>query len=360
MKKNAIVLLSIIMICVSVACRIIKTDGSLTLSNETPSETPLAESSSLTENVTHTACPQNYSPIPTKANESLVTSYSFEECAKVVLSLIPYYTGEDDPFLPEDADNNQVRYTTDGGICIGPELFAVDDDTIIIGSIAPMMYDLKIFENNRFVRHTICNTIDHKGSNFVVVADGVLYKEIVACSCDNGEHIMDTAMPFIGNYAALLYQNTVGAQQSNEGEPTFIVCESMGKEGNYLEEYEFYQLDRDFRVWHKTETVCWMLPEYDGSITTLILNSGIELLLPDVGYVLIGRSVNGDLFLNKKGTLEKLIKISPDGIITAEVEIPYGDEERWDQIITYQLAEDGAVYVAMSLKDRYVVWKLCI
>jgi hypothetical protein len=70
--------------------------------------------------------------------------------------------------------------------------------------------------------------------------------------------------------------------------------------------------------------------------------------------------VNGDLFLNKKGTLEKLIKISPDGIITAEVEIPYGDEERWDQIITYQLAEDGAVYVAMSLKDRYVVWKLCI
>ncbi|GEM_PF-6030317 len=298
-------------------------------------------------------------PTTVQTAEPVTVVLCFDKCAEEVLRLVPCYAGENNPYLPEDADNNAVRYCIDNGFYTGPEIFALDGDTIIVGHLAPTIYDLKVFKNGRFVRRVVCDGIDHNGSNFTVALGSVLFKEIGAFSLETGETIYDTTTPYIGNFAAFLYNCAVGAQHYDNGDPAFIVCETMGREGNYIEEYEFYRLSNDmYRIWHKSETICRMLPEANGTKTTLLLNNGKELILPDIGYILIGRDTEGNLYLNKIGETEKLLKIAADGQIASEVEIPYGDDDRWNPCIIYQLGADGSVYAAASLKDAYIVWKI--
>ena len=90
-----------------------------------------------------------------------------------------------------------------------------------------------------------------------------------------------------------------------------------------------------------------------------MLNNGKEVVLPGHGYAVIGKSAEGDLSLNymMEGRY-RLLRITQDGHIASEVEIPYDSEDFWDSKMLFQLGKDGAVYAAASLKDAYIVWRI--
>ena len=356
MKRFVIFALIVLVFCLAIACA----PNNDTSSSELP-ETTEALSGEETASVytiipTETAVNDIASPAPA---EIVTNVLSFDKCAEEVLRLTPCYSEDGSPYLPEDAANDVVRYVAADGTFFGPEIFAVDGNTIIVGNVAPMIYDVKVFANSNFVRRVICMDVDHNGSDLAVLSSGVMYKEIGAFSIETGELLSDTFTPYLGNFNAFLFQHAVSAQHYGQAqEPAFIICESMGKEGDYVEEYEIYRLNTDFMVWHKTETICRMLPAYDGSQTVLLMNSGKELTLPGSGYALIGVDSKSNLFLSKLGETEKLIKISSDVSTVSELEFPFGSDDQWDPVIRYQLGSDGAVYAAISLSDAYIVLKI--
>lgn len=285
---------------------------------------------------------------------------SFEECAEEVLRLVPRYTDES-PYLPEDALDNEVRYG-DVDFQDGPEIFAVYDDTIVVGNIAPRMYDLKVFKNGRFVRRVICDDINHDGGNAAVTDSMLLYKEIGVYSLETGELVQDTTTTYLMQPIPRDSHSSV-AQFTEQG-PSIIACVDKNSERLYYVccDHDFFRLDSDSGIWHKTETICREVVSYNDEFVRFILNNGKEIAFTWCwGNRLIGRNSDGDLFfMRDEGTSHRLIRVNSEGVFTAEVEIPIGHDDLWDNEIRCQLAADGSVYVAASLNDAYVVWRIGI
>ena len=368
MKKAITVILAIFLILSLAAC-----------ANETvnspeptgsPSEAPTPEP---TDAPTEAPTPTPTATIavteePTATPEPDTNVLSFEECAQEVLRLVPYYV--EDPYytLPEDAPDDSVRYAIIDAADRGPEIFAVYDNLVVVGTKSGGYFDLKIFDiaahkDYSFVRRITIK--DHPygvgvGTDVAVFHGNLLYTEYRVLNLETGELLYETTTTYSNPATTNSYAS--GAQLYYNGEhsfPALIVHESMGKEADYMEEYEFYQLDETFHVWHKTETICRIVSTADDSQTTLMLNNGKEVVLPGHGYAVIGKSAEGDLFLNymMEGRY-RLLRITQDGHIASEVEIPYDSEDFWDSKMLFQLGKDGAVYAAASLKDAYIVWRI--
>lgn len=301
-----------------------------------------------------TAVPETEAPTA----EPTPTILSFEECAEEVLRLVPLYTDES-PYLPEDAADNEVRYG-DVDFQDGPEIFAVYDDTIVVGNIAPMMYDLKVFKNGRFVRRVICGDINHDGGNFAVTDSMLLYKEIGVYSLETGELVQDTTTTYLMQPIPR-DAHSFAAQFTEQG-PSIIACVNKNSESPYdiCCDFDYFRLDSDSGIWHKTETICREVASFSDEVVRFILNNGKEIAFAWCwGNRLIGRNSDGDLFfLRDEGTAHRLIRVNPEGVFTAEVEIPIGHDDLWDNELRCQLAADGSVYVAASLNDAYVVWRI--
>ena len=239
---------------------------------------------------------------------------------------------------------------------------------VVVGTKSGGYFDLKIFDiaahkDYSFVRRITIK--DHPygvgvGTDVAVFSGYLLYTEYRVLNLETGELLYETTTTYSNPATTNSYAS--GAQLYYNGEhsfPALIVHESMGKEADYMEEYEFYQLDETFHVWHKTETICRIVSTADDSQTTLMLNNGKEVVLPGHGYAVIGKNAEGDLLLNymMEGRY-RLLRITQDGHIASEVEIPYDSEDFWDSKMLFQLGKDGAVYAAASLKDAYIVWRI--
>lgn len=293
---------------------------------------------------------------------------SFEECAQEVLRLVPYYVDDVYYELPEDAPDDSVRYAIIDAADRGPEIFAVYDNLVVVGTKTGGYFDLKIFDINAHKDYSFVRRITIKNHPYgvgvgtdVAVFDGnLLYTEYRVLNLETGELLYETTTTY--SNPAATYSHAEGAQLYYNGKyytEALIVYESLGKETDYTGEYELYQLDETFHVWHKTETLCRIGSTADGSQHILMLNNGKEVVLPGYGYGVIGKNAEGDLFLeHMMEGRHRLLRITQDGHIVSEVELPYDSEDFWDSKMLFQLGEDGAVYAAASLKDAYVVWRI--
>ncbi|MDD7489313.1 MAG: hypothetical protein PUK25_06495, partial [Clostridiales bacterium] len=138
MKKAITVILAIFLILSLAAC------ANETVNSPEPTGSP---SEAPTPEPTDESTPTPTATIavteePTPTPEPGTNVLSFEECAQEVLRLVPYYVEDVYYTLPEDAPDDSVRYAIIDAADRGPEIFAVYDNLVVVGTKSGGYFDL--------------------------------------------------------------------------------------------------------------------------------------------------------------------------------------------------------------------------
>lgn len=316
---------------------------------EAPTEAPTAEPTpepTEAPTPTPTATP---TPEPTAAPTPEPVILAFEERAEEVLRLRPH-KAYDGP-LPDDAAEDEVLYLYRGDheICdYGPLLFAVEGETTVVCDmgVVPVRGSF-VYESGRLVSR---GTVELEGERLAAYADGVLYTAEGAFDIESGEQIAAYSFDEDGFAYNILWTGSA---------PKWIVVSSYTVSGVYTISLDYYEPD-DENVWQKTGPICTMVEDYYGEWTRITLINGKEFTFDGVGYEVLGTDTEGDLYLNRIANTHTVIKLSPDGTVVWELEIPISIEDRWDPELMIRLCADGTIYAAAALPEEYLIWKISV
>ncbi len=273
------------------------------------------------------------------------TVLAFEECAEEILRLQPVkvYCGP----LPDDAPDDAVLYfyNTEGDVsALGPRAFAVDGETV---AVCDMEGSLAVYgAGGRLIRR-IDGVFPDQGQ--AALAGGMLYSPTRLCDIETGELVHEYS-PLSGLYTMQM--------QWGGSVPKLIVEYGSDESGEYTLYDDYYQFDSE-NGWTKVEPLCQRIEDYYGEWTKVIFPNGTEVTFSDVGgYRVLGMDADGNYYFDRIYNTHTVIKVSSDGTILSQVEIPFDTDDLWAPDISVYLAQDGTVYAAAALINEYLIWRI--
>ena len=275
---------------------------------------------------------------------------SFDDCAEEILRLVPY-KAYDGP-LPADAAENEVLYFINDGseLCnYGPLTFAVDGETTVVCDLGYMlMRGLFVYnEEGRLVSR--CEAW-LTGYRVAALSSGVLYTPDAAFDINTGEVLAEF----------LFDEDSVEVNMQMVGStPRLLLCRTFNESGVYTISYDYNAVNAE-GVWEATDHVYNMIEDRDGKWTKIVLANGFELVLDNVGYSVIGKDSEGNVYLDRVYNGHTLIKLSPEGVQLKQLALPFDKADLWEPGFLMSLAEDGTIYAAVSFNDCFVIYRIVL
>ena len=287
-------------------------------------------------------------PAPTETPAPAVLS--FDDCAEVILRLVPY-KAYDGP-LPADAEENEVLYFINDGseICnYGPLTFAVEGETIVVCDTG-YVPTRGIFVYGAEGRLISRFEAPLEGYRLAALVNGVLYTPDAAVDINTGE--------VLASY--VFDEDCVEvAMQISDTTPRLLLSHTFTESGVYTISYDYNVISAD-GVWEETEHILNMIEDRNGEWTKLIFADGSELTLDNVGYAVIGADAEGNVYLDHIHNGHTVIKISPKGVQLKQLALPFDKADLWEPGFLMSLAEDGTIYAAVSFNDSFVIYRIII
>ncbi len=311
---------------------------------------PTPTEAATTENVEATST-ETAEPVTTETSESTAevvnpteeTKYAvldFNECAEEVLRLKPVHNNDNK--LPDDADGETVLYyegdLNDEGLSWfasdGERIYTVDRDA-----------NMQVYDSNGFLKRM---QFDDKNITLKsYISDGKIYNLFRVFNTEDGscEAKLKPAENMKESYSSI---SIIG----NNGTPCFAEVDYETEQSG-IGNFYIYSLDAD-NSWQKGEKLFTLTFNDDDTIVKFA--NGNSLNIPGNGS-LVGIDGQGYYFF---GSQRSVIKVSPDGNITASVTIPVSSDDLWYPAVDFNILPDGTVYVAAAMNDAYVIWKIAM
>ena len=312
---------------------------------------PSLTEAAATEKVEVTATEKPDENLPTEAVENTEETVEpteepkyavldFNECAEEVLRLKPVHNNDNK--LPDDADGETVLYyegdLNDEGLSWfasdGERIYTVDRDA-----------NMQVYDSNGFLKRM---QFDDKNITLKsYISDGKIYNLFRVFNTEDGscEAKLKPAENMKESYSSI---SIIG----NNGTPCFAEVDYETEQSG-IGNFYIYSLDAD-NSWQKGEKLFTLTFNDDDTIVKFA--NGNSLNIPGNGS-LVGIDGQGYYFF---GSQRSVIKVSPDGNITASVTIPVSSDDLWYPAVDFNILPDGTVYVAAAMNDAYVIWKIAM